>query len=57
MDQDLVDEGSRNLVSYFQAKSYFDVKVNSELDKRSGPGYGRLQGGPWKPTSRVGSAL
>lgn len=27
-DQDLVDEGQRNLVSYFQTKGYFDVKVN-----------------------------
>ena len=33
VDQDLVDEGARNLVSYFQAKSYFDVKVNSHFDK------------------------
>jgi outer membrane protein insertion porin family len=35
VDQDLVDEGTRNLVSYFQAKSYFDVKVTSELDKEA----------------------
>ena len=35
VDQDLVDEGARNLVSYFQAKSYFDVKVASELDKQA----------------------
>ena len=34
VDQDLVDEGARNLVSYFQAKSYFDVKVDSHLDKQ-----------------------
>jgi outer membrane protein insertion porin family len=34
VDQDLVDEGARNLVSYFQAKSYFDVKVNSHVDKQ-----------------------
>jgi outer membrane protein insertion porin family len=34
VDQDLVDEGSRNLVSYFQAKSYFDVKVDSHVDKQ-----------------------
>jgi outer membrane protein insertion porin family len=32
VDQDLVDEGLRNLVSYFQAKSYFDVSVDSQLD-------------------------
>ena len=35
VDQDLVDEGARNLVSYFQSKSYFDVKVNSHLDKQT----------------------
>ena len=34
VDQDLVDEGARNLVSYFQGKSYFDVKVDSHLDKQ-----------------------
>ena len=34
VDQDLVDEGARNLVSYFQAKSYFDVKVDSHFDKQ-----------------------
>ncbi len=32
VDQDLVDEGQRNLVSYFQSKSYFNVTVNSQLD-------------------------
>ncbi len=35
VDQDLVDEGARNLVSYFQAKSYFDVKVDSHLDRQA----------------------
>lgn len=30
-DQDLVAEGQRNLVSYFQEKGYFDVKVNPEI--------------------------
>jgi outer membrane protein insertion porin family len=34
VDQDLVDEGARNLVSYFQGKSYFDVKVDSHLHKQ-----------------------
>jgi len=29
-DRDLVEEGRRNLVSYFQSKGYFDVKVNSQ---------------------------
>jgi outer membrane protein insertion porin family len=34
VDQDLVDEGGHNLVSYFQSKSYFDVKVDSRLDQK-----------------------
>jgi outer membrane protein insertion porin family len=34
VDQDLVDEGQRNLVSYFQSKSYFDVTVDSHLDSQ-----------------------
>ena len=29
VDRDLVDEGERNLVSYFQSKGYFDVKVST----------------------------
>jgi outer membrane protein assembly factor BamA len=29
-DRDLVEEGRRNLVSYFQSKGYFDVKVTSQ---------------------------
>ena len=33
VDQDLVDEGERNLLSYFQSKSYFDVRVNSQIEK------------------------
>ncbi len=35
VDQDLVDEGQRNLKSYFQNKGYFDVTVDSRVDKRS----------------------
>jgi outer membrane protein insertion porin family len=35
VDQELVNEGARNLVSYFQAKSYFDAKVNSQLEKQA----------------------
>jgi outer membrane protein insertion porin family len=31
VDQDLVQEGARNLVSYFQGKGYFDVKVKPEV--------------------------
>ena len=31
-DQDLVEEGNRNLVSYFQGKGYFDVKVTSQTN-------------------------
>ncbi len=30
-DRDLVDEGHLNLVSYFQSKGYFDVKVSQEV--------------------------
>lgn len=33
-DQDLVEEGERNLVSYFQSKGYFDVKVNPQTSDR-----------------------
>jgi outer membrane protein insertion porin family len=34
VDQELVDEGGRNLVSYFQSKSYFDAKVDSHFDQK-----------------------
>jgi outer membrane protein insertion porin family len=30
-DQDLVEEGERNLVAYFQAKGFFDVSVNPRV--------------------------
>jgi len=33
VDKELVDEGGRNLASYFQAKSYFDVKVDSHFEQ------------------------
>lgn len=33
VDQDLVDEGRRNLLSYFQAKSYFDAAVTAKMEK------------------------
>ncbi len=33
VDQGLIDEGERNLVSYYQAKSFFDVKVHSAVMK------------------------
>jgi outer membrane protein insertion porin family len=33
VDQELVNEGQRNLVSYFQTKSYLDVKIDSHLDQ------------------------
>lgn len=36
VDQDLVDEGDRNLRSYFQTKGYFDVTVDSKIDKSDG---------------------
>jgi len=35
VDPDLVEEGSRNLVSYFQSKGYFDVKVHSRIQNQS----------------------
>ncbi|MCU1239780.1 MAG: outer membrane protein [Candidatus Acidoferrum typicum] len=34
VDRDLVEEGGRNLASYFQSKSYFDVKVDSHFDQK-----------------------
>jgi outer membrane protein assembly factor BamA len=33
VDSDLVNEGSQNLASYFQAKGFFDVKVESHIQK------------------------
>jgi outer membrane protein insertion porin family len=35
VDRDLVDEGERNLASYFQAKGYFDVKVQTNYSQLS----------------------
>lgn len=35
VDQDLIDEGQRNLVSYFQAKSFFDVEVHTDVSKEA----------------------
>ena len=32
IDQDLIEEGRRNLVSYFQTKSYFDATVTSKVE-------------------------
>ncbi|HET6143834.1 MAG TPA: POTRA domain-containing protein [Candidatus Acidoferrales bacterium] len=34
VDQDLVEEGRRNLLSYFQSKGYFDAKVDARLDQQ-----------------------
>ena len=34
VDSDLVDEGERNLISYFQSKGYFDVKVETRFDQQ-----------------------
>jgi outer membrane protein assembly factor BamA len=34
IDPELVAEGERNLVNYFQSKSYFDAKVASHFDQR-----------------------
>jgi outer membrane protein insertion porin family len=33
VDKELVDEGGRNLVSYFQSKSYFDARVDSHFEQ------------------------
>jgi outer membrane protein insertion porin family len=35
VDQDLVTEGTRNLISYFQSKSFFDVTVKSQLSRQA----------------------
>ena len=35
IDRDLVNEGQRNLVDYFQKKGYFDVKVNIDFKKEA----------------------
>lgn len=34
VDQDLVDEGERNLKSYFQSKGYFDATTTSHVEKQ-----------------------
>lgn len=34
-DSDLVEEGERNLTSYFQSKGYFDVDVHSQINEQS----------------------
>jgi outer membrane protein assembly factor BamA len=34
VDQDLVDEGGRNLRSYFQSKGYFDAKVDPQMNQQ-----------------------
>jgi outer membrane protein assembly factor BamA len=34
VDRELVEEGGRNLVSYFQSKGYFDAKVDSHFDQK-----------------------
>jgi outer membrane protein insertion porin family len=36
VDPDLVAEGERNLISFFQQKGYFDVKVNTSFQQQSG---------------------
>ncbi|HXN64332.1 MAG TPA: POTRA domain-containing protein [Candidatus Acidoferrales bacterium] len=33
-DQDLVQEGKRNITSYFQAKGFFDAKVDVKIDEQ-----------------------
>jgi outer membrane protein insertion porin family len=34
VDQDLIDEGQRNLVDYFQKKGFYDAKVSTEVTKQ-----------------------
>ncbi|MCU1340913.1 MAG: outer membrane protein [Candidatus Acidoferrum typicum] len=34
VDQDLVDEGRRNLLSYFESKGYFDATVDAHMDRQ-----------------------
>jgi outer membrane protein insertion porin family len=34
VDRDLVDEGKRNLISYFQSKGYYDVRVDVQMDQQ-----------------------
>jgi len=34
VDSDLVDEGQRNLVSYFQSKGFFDAKIETRFDQQ-----------------------
>jgi outer membrane protein insertion porin family len=34
IDQDLVDEGQRNLTDYFQKKGFYDVKVTANLQRQ-----------------------
>ena len=35
VDRDLVDEGERNLQSYFESKGYFEAKVNTTYDQQA----------------------
>src|SRR5439155_11029832 len=34
VDQDLVEEGQRNLTDYFQKKGFYDVKVTTQFQKQ-----------------------
>lgn len=34
VDQDLIEEGQRNLVDYFQKKGFYDAKVSTEVTKQ-----------------------
>jgi outer membrane protein insertion porin family len=34
VDQGLIEEGKRNLISHFQRKSYFDVSIDAEMEKQ-----------------------
>ena len=52
VDRDLVDEGERNLVSYFQSKGYFDVKVSTQYNQLPDTRTGHLPGRRGRPASR-----
>jgi outer membrane protein insertion porin family len=38
VDQEIIQEGRRNLISYFQAKGYFDTKVNVNVTPEANAG-------------------
>ena len=47
VDQDLVQEGQRNLTDYFQKKGYYDVKVTTEYRSKPDRNSCRLHHRSW----------